>query len=504
MKYNLLCDMVVGDIAPVKKQPDSDDDGNDMEIELVPSNDTFVIQSYVKEKESFEKMLFKLNQTGGDYCVLKTATNDFAVWPEVKVQKEYRWMKFTHIDPETNQPICKRFVPRWLDDGTKICYESVIRRPFAPRGPYREFGKDYVNVWPGFLAEEFEGPDLSDERIAELVAPIVDHFKMMFDGEHANVEFVMRWLAHIIQRPYVKTGVGVLLQGEEGVGKDIILHWFGEKLLGPLLFTQTADINDMFGPHAIGLKNKTFVVIDEVCSKQTLPLFEALKNALTAPFRNFNPKYEQPYRLECQVNFMFTTNNKCAIAMGPNDRHWAAFLCKDTKKGDRDYFDNLMRTLNHPDTPRAFFKHLKENVDLSTISRLEDVRPLSTYYKELRMASLNWPTRFLSLLCHHSEDPDAVREYESILGMDFLEKYREWLKHVHPDLSTKITDKSFSSSLDDVVFKCPPKTTPTTEQLHSNGIARYRKGGRAHYRIHFPSLKDHLERRNMFDYRMDS
>ena len=97
-----------------------------------------------------------------------------------------------------------------------------------------------------------------------------------------------------------------------------------------------------------------------------------------------------------------------------------------------------------------------------------------------------------------------MKEYESILGMDFLDKYREWLKRVHPDLSTKITDKSFSNSLDDVVFKCGKGTVPTVEQLHTHGIARYRRGGRASYRIHFPSLQAHLERRNMFDYKMDS
>eukprot|EP00961_Rhodomonas_salina_P108717 1463551-Rhodomonas_salina.1 len=100
------------------------------------------------------------------------------------------------------------------------------------------------------------------------------------------------WLAFQIQRGGAKTGVALILYGDQGTGKGILFEWFGKCVLGPKLYTQTATPDVIMGDHAMALCNKKFLQYDEVSLSDTRGMINRLKNMITSDTQSFNPKHK--------------------------------------------------------------------------------------------------------------------------------------------------------------------------------------------------------------------
>ena len=54
----------------------------------------------------------------------------------------------------------------------------------------------------------------------------------MLTKEQITCEYMLNYLAHIIQKPNQKTGVIVVIQGSQGTGKDTLGEFIGNKIIG--------------------------------------------------------------------------------------------------------------------------------------------------------------------------------------------------------------------------------------------------------------------------------
>nr|WP_309142487.1 PriCT-2 domain-containing protein [Bradyrhizobium sp. sGM-13] len=110
---------------------------------------------------------------------------------------------------KSTEPVTKA----WMRHKARRSYPNGI--VFAPQG-----GPDGAyNHWQGFAVE----PDPSSS-----CARFLDHLRdNICAGDDNAYQWVIRWFAHMVQRPWEKPGTALVLKGRKGAGKDTIGDYVG-------------------------------------------------------------------------------------------------------------------------------------------------------------------------------------------------------------------------------------------------------------------------------------
>jgi hypothetical protein len=249
---------------------------------------------------------------------------DVVYWEE-KVNKKgkKKWVKTS-------------FIGRWLQDKCKREVSEIIVDPRCTR-------RGVYNLWAGYLADAL--PPVPDDEVEGLVEPIIRHIReVMADGDKGHTNYVIDWIANIIQKPWEKTNVAIMLYGKEGCGKGILIDWLRRSVLGAHCTHQTSDPdNDIFGRFAGGLINKVLVQIDEV--KALHAQRDKLKNIITSDTIRSEKKAVDTITVNNYANLLFTSNNDNALAVATDARRFVLFRCSAKYKGNKSYFTELRKHL---------------------------------------------------------------------------------------------------------------------------------------------------------------
>ncbi len=303
---------------------------------------------------------------------------------------------YFHPSDEEDKPPAKRlFITRWLrDEDMRVC-EEVVFDPTSPPGLHANF-----NLWTGFVAAKI--PAVDPELIAELIQPIVRHLHdVVTGGVQEHTDWLLDYLASMLQRPDRPTRVAISLYGLQGAGKGIIFEWFRVHVLGKHCTSQTArPEHDLVGQFASGAVNKILVQVDEV--KSLHDYSDKIKDLITNQTINYEQKGKDTIELASFANFIFTSNNPKALAVSADDRRFVLFNCSSKYKSNADYFLSLGTHLERPEVIRAFYQHLMSR-DLSKYPKsFENSRPITGYYREVQHNCIPVVSRFLSALVNAS------------------------------------------------------------------------------------------------------
>lgn len=78
------------------------------------------------------------------------------------------------------------------------------------------------NLFQGYAVETFL--DTYPHRYPDAVKPVLDHIRVVLCADDVDVyEFVLKWIAHVRQRPAAKSEVALLFYSKPGTGKSIFL-----------------------------------------------------------------------------------------------------------------------------------------------------------------------------------------------------------------------------------------------------------------------------------------
>ena len=116
------------------------------------------------------------------------------------------------------------------------------------------------------------------------IQPILDHVMLLVNHDSASYEYILNYLAHLIQKPGELPLVALLFRSEkEGVDKNLFFEMFiGNMLLGSKYMLQTADIDKILGRFSM-INDKLLVILDEAKGKDTFLNNEKIKNFITSP-----------------------------------------------------------------------------------------------------------------------------------------------------------------------------------------------------------------------------
>ena len=280
------------------------------------------------------------------------------------------------------------FTSKWLSDPTIRTYEKLCFMP-KQQAPANEY-----NIFSGFPVEAVEGD----------VSVPSNLLRMITGNDDKMYNYVEKWVAWILQKPYEKTGVVLVNQGSQGVGKDTYFDFVG-RMFGTEYFMNTGNAeNDVWGRFTDDQQRIIFMKFEEATFVSNKTHAEKLKSLITSTIRKFEGKGLKPITLNNYVNLVMTTNQEVPVLLEDSDRRFCCFKASDEKRGDFDYWKMVHTTLNNPATKNAYYYHLM-NIDLTGFNPREF--PKTEYYETIREALAPHHARYFQRIVEDCLNHDA-------------------------------------------------------------------------------------------------
>lgn len=373
--------------------------------------------SYDEMKRLWERRAFKVVE-GGNY--IRDEKDRRVVLTDRALNDAYKHLHYAHVTRSDNGAASVKlntFITRWVRDPKLRRYKSMVFRPPPMSNP-----DDTFNIWNGFAAQRYECPT---DRVANpdsaAVRELLAFFDTLCSHEQAVTDYLLDWMAQIFQQPSKKTGVAVLLKGEEGCGKnrcsDLVCRLLGhDKNLNT-----SSPKSTLFGDFTNLREGRFLIVINEASGSDNFAANDKIKDMITSETFVCNAKCQHPYSIECFARFMFTTNNDNCLKIDSGSRRYQVIEVSSELKGNTEYFRQLSAIIDDPHTQNEFYLYLMSR-DISTRDWIND-RPLTTSFAEMVIANLAYEHHFVKEVVLNARTDSIKVKLE-----DFFQQFVTWLR----------------------------------------------------------------------------
>lgn len=220
----------------------------------------------------------------------------------------------------------------WISHRSRRTYADVVFRPDGqvPSGT--------LNLWTGWALQPDPHAkfDLILKHILEVVA----------DGNEAHFNYIISWLADIIQNPGYKPGVALVLKGLKGVGKDTLAEVLkiiiGRRHTAHVPATErlTARFNAAFATAIL-------IHVEEAIWGGQRESKGVVQSLITCPEMPLERKNIDTVQVDSYCRLLFTTNESWAVPATADERRYAVFEVSPERRGDRQYFNALYRQIEN-------------------------------------------------------------------------------------------------------------------------------------------------------------
>ncbi|NBC37814.1 hypothetical protein GTZ99_14760 [Novosphingobium sp. FSY-8] len=166
-------------------------------------------------------------------------------------------------------------------------------------------------------------------------------FEQMCGRNEEYFEYVMTYLAHLIQCPGDKPGVALVITGKKGTGKSIIFDFIA-RILGPYLFkaTNAKHITGAFNGH---LEKALVLLCEEAFWAGDRSSEGTLKDLITGDKLPIEQKGLDARMAKNFTRVIMISNEQWVVPASLGDeRRFAVFSFGDSRQGDTPYFQNMV------------------------------------------------------------------------------------------------------------------------------------------------------------------
>ena len=265
----------------------------------------------------------------------------------------------------------KNFFNEWIQDPKRREYDKL---DFIPCD---DIPDDIYNIFGGF---DYEGKKPEGHPIIE---DFLNHLDLLVNYEKNAHQYLIKYIAHLIQKPEELPRTALIFKSGQGVGKDMMIDYI-EKMLGTEYIYRTADLNQVFGNFNGGLKNKLILQLNELQGADGYSNKENLKDLITAPHKNINEKNMKPYTETNYIRIIIFSNNLSPVEIPHDDRRYCVFKCG--KKKSKLYYNKMYDYLRNPEALEQLTGFFKE-VDIKEYEPTD--RPITTAYNDMKESNLH-------------------------------------------------------------------------------------------------------------------
>lgn len=295
--------------------------------------------------------------------------------------------KITPFDLFKIQNGNKKFVVDVVLDNPLIFYDSKKKEHYINRGGcslhHDKELKKYVEY---------------DEKIKYGVNLFIDHIKnIICNGNEEYFNYFMNWIYGVVS--FKRTEKGVILFGDEGTGKSIVIKFLEDFVIGKHLVLSTADVNCLRRFNG-AFEGKTLLNFEEFPTSTNEDFFnlaDTLKNLITNSDLEIENKFMNKYTVKNYLNVIITTNNKSIIRISNTDRRYLMLKVSNEKRCNAEYFNKLAKYINNHNgisekVGECFYVYCRERYDPKfDYNKL----PMTDYKKDLIRDSIKSEYNFI-------------------------------------------------------------------------------------------------------------
>lgn len=203
---------------------------------------------------------------------------------------------------KSSEPITKA----WMRHKGRASYPNGI--VFAPNGG----PKGAFNHWRGFSVE----PDPS--KSCDL---FLSHLRdVICCGNDEAYQWLVRWFAHMIQKPEEKPGTAVVLKGRKGTGKDTVAEYVGG--LFPRHHTKIANAEHLYGKFNAHQEKTLLLHVEEGFWAGDKKAEGSLKYVITSEQVQIEPKGVNAFQVPSVLRVFISSNEEWVVPASFDERRF--------------------------------------------------------------------------------------------------------------------------------------------------------------------------------------
>jgi hypothetical protein len=187
-----------------------------------------------------------------------------------------------------------------------------------------------LNLWRSFAVEPKQGDwSLMRHHIRDVIC----------GGRREAYDYLIRWLARMMQFPWLAAETAIVLRGPKGAGKGILGRWF-LRLLGQhgLHIVNAEHLTGRFNGH---LRDTIFVFADECFYAGDRKHESVLKALITEERLLIEAKYENPTLARNMLHILMASNVTWVVPASADERRYFVLDTIPDRVGDLAYFEAI-------------------------------------------------------------------------------------------------------------------------------------------------------------------
>ncbi len=225
------------------------------------------------------------------------------------------------VDDKKN-PVMKGVADVWLRHPARRQYIAGVT--FDPTNAVQP---GVLNLWQGYAVKPAPGDwSLMKSHIKSIIC----------DSDPVRFDYLMGWMARMIQHPAEQGEVAVVMRGDEGTGKGTVA-----KALKHIIGHHALAIAN--GKHLVGnfnshLRDVVFLFADEAFFAGDRAHVGVLKSIITEPYLTVEAKYANAVEVPNYLHLMMASNNEWVVPAAMDSRRFFVLEVVDTVANNHEYF----------------------------------------------------------------------------------------------------------------------------------------------------------------------
>lgn len=308
----------------------------------------------------------------------------------------------------------------WLQSNTARLVKGLRFMPEKPPG----IAADYVNTYQGNGRSELVQ---SASGSCELY---LEHtFENICAGRKEVYEWLLDWMAHMLQFPGEKPAVAIVMRGREGVGKGVFMRAI-RALVGDSNYSQFTSAEQLMNKFNAHIHEKICVFADEVIWGGDKKHRGLLYSLISEPQVTVERKFMSPISMRSCVRLGIATNEFWAAPTTLDARRFLILDVLDDRRDDSEYFGSVIEQLEE-----GGYIKLYEMLMSRPIKRVLPPRPTTAETAQQKLLSLtslhSWWHECVQegkIVGYYVPDDGGDQWPDWIPTQDFWEAYGRWCK----------------------------------------------------------------------------
>lgn len=211
----------------------------------------------------------------------------------------------------------------WLESANRKTFDKIVFKPNAKANE--------LNLWS----------EIPCERVAGDVADFVIFIEeCICNGNKTQAEWLLDWLAHLVQRPWEKSTLVPVLIGDQGTGKGLLVDGIMGGILGHF-FNKIMTAQTLKEKFNVEQSKRLLTFIDEATWRGDKVEDGILKSLTGSDSMAVEEKFGARYIIENFSRYIIASNNPEAVAISRSNRRYFVIECSKRFAGQTAYFKPL-------------------------------------------------------------------------------------------------------------------------------------------------------------------